>query len=102
MTTGELMDRFLFTVRRSPVSVGGPVCCRCSRSVERVVGLDQADGGIQVLFRCHGAVERLTIERVDLQSCFDVNDVFELFPKRVFWPGFSRYATTTKPLRRVL
>lgn len=100
MIASKLIDELRLNVHLHPVVPSGPTCCRCNKLVERRAMYDLPDGNIQIKFRCHGAVELLTIERADLKNCLDVRDALELLPKRVFWPGYSRYATTTKPIRR--
>ena len=101
MTDSELINKFLFSIHTHPVGVS-TVCCLCNRRVHRTASLAQLSDNVQVEFRCHEAVEHFTIERLDVKRCLDVSDVLDLLPRRVFWPGFSRYSTTTKPPRRVL
>ncbi len=102
MTTSELINSVLIVFRRLPVDPNGPLCCLCNKRTQRKAVVGAADMDLHIEFHCHGAVERLTIERERLKRCFDVTDVLDLLPDRVFWPGFSRYSTTTKPPRRVL
>lgn len=102
MRSRPLSD-FVNLVPRAQLAVA-PECCLCKKLVNRVFSEIAPSGDNVVLqFECHGKTERLVVAGDDIRAILNHEaEVFDVLPKHVFWPGFSRYATTTKPLRRVL
>lgn len=76
-----------------------PKCGRCNKTVDRAQVLTMFDGDHRIVYTCHGRTEESHVTREELE---DMRRGYLELPALVFWPGFSRYSTTTKPPRRVL
>lgn len=81
-----------------------PECCLCKKLVNRVFSsIDTSGDSVVLQFGCHGKTERLVVSGDDIRAILNNEaEIFDVLPKHVFWPGFSRYSTTTKPPRRVI
>ena len=99
----SVLSRFIDDVPRAQRMVA-PNCCVCNRLVSRVsADLDISGNDVLLQFFCHGKVERLTVSESDIRKIVEHEvAVFDVLPKRVFLRNWARYATTTKPPRRVL